>query len=314
MTAQEKLIQTAKAEEGYIEKSNSKNLDSKTVGAGKGNFTKYTRDLMTWLTNTGDTFRQGYAWCAIFVVWCYITTFGKTDAYALLCQCWTSYTPAMGYAFYKAGRLKKDPIVGAIIFFYDRAKESIDRWKGIYHVGIVVAYDTESVWTIEGNTSSLTGVVENGGCVRLKKYSRAYSKIYGYGCPDFAKIVFEDTEAVGVAPIKESIMDYEALVKSVYEAVLGRDVDAGGLATWTAALKAGTVKPHEFVDQVKASIEAKTNAKALRERLVRLAYLGLLGRTPRPDEVEVWASKELSVDDIIHKIEKSKEYLSKVGA
>lgn len=314
MTAQEKLIQTAKAEEGYLEKASSsaKYLDSKTANAGRANITKYTRDLMAWLPFTGDTFRQGYAWCAIFVTWCFYKAFGKSDAYELLCHCWTSYTPAMGYAFYKAGKLRKDPAVGAIVFFYDRTKESIDRWKGIYHVGIVVAYDADSVWTVEGNTSSATGVVENGGCVRLKKYSRGYSKIYGYGCPDFGKLAFEDDEAVNVTLGGEK-MDYTALVKAVYTAVLGRDVDEGGLATWTAALKAGTVKPDEFVSQIAASVEAKANAKALRERFVRLAYKALLGRNPRPEEVETWAGKELSVDEILRKIEKSQEYQARIG-
>lgn len=39
------------------------------------------------------------------------------------------------------------------------------------------------VYTIEGNTSSAAGVVENGGCVRNKSYALSYEKIGGYGRP-----------------------------------------------------------------------------------------------------------------------------------
>jgi hypothetical protein len=39
------VISLAKAEDGYMEKDSSVNLDSKTAGAGYGNYTKYWRDV-----------------------------------------------------------------------------------------------------------------------------------------------------------------------------------------------------------------------------------------------------------------------------
>lgn len=49
------------------------------------------------------------------------------------------------------------------------------------HTGIVVGVDSKRVYTVEGNTSSASGVVANGGCVAKKSYSLSYSKIMGYG-------------------------------------------------------------------------------------------------------------------------------------
>lgn len=45
MTPVERLIATARAEVGYLEKASNSQLDSKTGNAGYNNFTKYARDL-----------------------------------------------------------------------------------------------------------------------------------------------------------------------------------------------------------------------------------------------------------------------------
>lgn len=50
------------------------------------------------------------------------------------------------------------------------------------------------MYTIEGNTSSAAGVVENGGCVQDKSYPLTYSKIGGYGRPDFSIVPEEDND------------------------------------------------------------------------------------------------------------------------
>ena len=52
----------------------------------------------------------------------------------------------------------------------------------------MVAVDVSKVYTIEGNTSSVAGVVANGGCVREKSYSLSYDRIYGYGRPDWSVV------------------------------------------------------------------------------------------------------------------------------
>ena len=48
MKAIDKLIATAEAEIGYLEKKSNKDLDDKTANAGSSNYTKYNRDLKAW--------------------------------------------------------------------------------------------------------------------------------------------------------------------------------------------------------------------------------------------------------------------------
>ena len=45
MTAIDKLIEIAKTEIGYLEKSSNSQLDDKTANAGTANYTKYWRDI-----------------------------------------------------------------------------------------------------------------------------------------------------------------------------------------------------------------------------------------------------------------------------
>ena len=69
-----------------------------------------------------------------------------------------------------------------------------DGGKSFCHTGIVEKVAGGRVYTIEGNTSSAAGVVENGGCVQDKSYPLTYSKIGGYGRPDFSIVPEEDND------------------------------------------------------------------------------------------------------------------------
>ena len=80
-----KLINVAKAEVGYLEKKDNKSLDSKTANAGKGNFTKYARDLDN-ISGFYNGKKNGYAWCDVFVDWCFVKSFGVDRAKELLLQ------------------------------------------------------------------------------------------------------------------------------------------------------------------------------------------------------------------------------------
>jgi hypothetical protein len=58
----------------------------------------------------------------------------------------------------------------------------------INHTGLVYKVDENNVYTIEGNTTtSQAEVIKNGGCVQKKEYSLKYSRIAGYGRPDYEK-------------------------------------------------------------------------------------------------------------------------------
>ena len=67
-----------------------------------------------------------------------------------------------------------NPLPGDQIFFKDSTGE-------ICHTGLVTRVTASTTYTIEGNTSSASGVVANGGCTRQKSYDRSYSRIAGYG-------------------------------------------------------------------------------------------------------------------------------------
>ena len=174
-----KLIEIAKAEVGYLEKKSNSNLDSKTGNAGDNNWTKYARDLNNAGYYNGN--KNGYAWCDVFVDWCHWVASGKDakETQRIICQTGV-YGASCTYSakyYNNAGRLYKTPMVGDQIFFYNSTKTKI------VHTGIVKAIDDTYVYTIEGNTSCSSGVVENGGGVFEKKYKRNYARIYGYGRP-----------------------------------------------------------------------------------------------------------------------------------
>ena len=72
-----------------------------------------------------------------------------------------------------------DPQPGDVIYFWN------SEMKEASHTGIVVAVDSRYVYTVEGNTSSSSGVIDNGGAVAEKKYELSYKRIAGYGRPDY---------------------------------------------------------------------------------------------------------------------------------
>ena len=185
MDARQRLLATAIAEVGYLEKKTNKNLDSKMANAGYNNYTKYARDLDA-ISGFYNGKKQGYAWCDMFVDWCFVTTFGVDNAKLLLGQPNKSYGAGCGYSrkYFKAmGRLHtKNPEPGDQIFFWNSAKTKVA------HTGLVYEVDGTYVYTIEGNTSSTSGVIANGGGVFRKKYKLSYARICGYGRPDYASM------------------------------------------------------------------------------------------------------------------------------
>lgn len=189
MTAVEKLIATARAELGYMEKRSNAQLDDKTANAGYNNYTKYARDLDKLGIYNGP--KNGFAWCDVFVDWCFVQTFGLEAAMKLTCQPMGGYgagcTNSMGYYKAKGQFTRTRPQPGDQIFFTN------DGGKESYHTGIVVGVDGSYVHTIEGNTSGASGVVENGGAVCAKSYLLTYNKIAGYGRPAW-DIIGEDDE------------------------------------------------------------------------------------------------------------------------
>lgn len=174
----QKVIDIALDEVGYLEKATNSNLDSKTGNAGSANYTKYARDLYGAGYYNGN--KNGYAWCDVFVDWCFFKAWGKSIGQMLECQT-GDLGAGCGYSaqYYKnKGQFHtKNPQPGDQIFFGSASN--------VTHTGLVYKVTSTKVYTVEGNTSGASGVIANGGGVCEKSYSLSYSKIYGYGRPAY---------------------------------------------------------------------------------------------------------------------------------
>ncbi|MGN0464886.1 MAG: hypothetical protein ACI4F9_00885 [Lachnospiraceae bacterium] len=172
----DEVIKEAEKWEGYLEKKSvgtDTQMQNKTWNAGSNNITWF----WTWLKRNGCLNLQGGAWCDGFVDYCHAVVAGVEKAKKSLGG-FSGYTPTSAMYFKNNGRwvpASGEPMRGDQIFFKNSVR--------IYHAGIVTKVTATTVETIEGNTSSAYGVVENGGCVRKKSYPRNYYKIAGYGRP-----------------------------------------------------------------------------------------------------------------------------------
>ena len=167
------LVEIAEAEIGYHEKASNSNLDSKTANSGKGNYTKYSRDLHKAGYYNGN--KNGYDWCDTFCDWLFYQLCGKNKEKAEYLECQTgNYGAGCGFSmkYYKAaGRFDGNPKVGDQIFFkYTDDDSTAD------HTGIVVRVTDSLIETIEGNS---------GSEVKRKAYQRNDKTIVGYGHPRY---------------------------------------------------------------------------------------------------------------------------------
>lgn len=182
-----KVIDVALAEVGYLEKETNAQLDSDTGNAGDENYTKYARDLHK-ITGFYNGNKNGFAWCDVFVDWCFVTAYGVELAKKLLNHGQLGAGVKYSAQYYKdAGRWHTSPQVGDQIFF----KSGSSQWA---HTGLVVEVTINKVITVEGNTSGASGVISNGGGVCKKSYALNFANIVGYGRPDY-NLASERTEA-----------------------------------------------------------------------------------------------------------------------
>ena len=183
-----KVIDIARAEVGYLEKSASwwkkhgkEGLYYKTEGAGSDNYTKYGYEMHQLYPTVMDF---PAAWCDAHVDWLFMQAYGVSNAKKLLAGDFDDYTVASAQLYknknaWRPGGTIPEP--GWQIFFKNSIK--------ICHTGLVLEVIQNKgkrfVVTSEGNTSSESGVVSNGGCVRIKQYPVDYDRIAGYGVPPY---------------------------------------------------------------------------------------------------------------------------------
>ena len=178
-----KVVAIALAETGYREKETPNALDHPTQNAGDENYTKYARDLDA--INFYNGRKNGFAWCDVFVDWCFVQAFGEAAAKRI------TFQPALfllnkgagcrySFGYYQdKKRIFSQPQVGDQIFFHGEDGASI------CHTGLVWDVDDTYVYTVEGNTSNAAGVVDNGGQVCQKKYLLTDKRLAGYGRPGY---------------------------------------------------------------------------------------------------------------------------------
>lgn len=162
------VVKIALAEVGYHEKASNAYLDLATANAGSGNWTKYARDLYNAGYYNGN--KNGYAWCDVFVDWCFYKAFGKAEGQMIECQ-----TGDLGAAcpysaeYYKAqGRYDRNPRYGDQVFYQKNGS--------LVHTGVVVEVNGSTVVCVEGNASDQ---------VKKITYNLSNSYIAGFGHPKY---------------------------------------------------------------------------------------------------------------------------------
>ena len=170
--AKKAVVDLAEAEVGYHEKASNAQLDDPAGNSGGANWTKYARDLDA-LPDFYNGKKNGYAWCDIFVDWCFVKTFGEEKGRQMLYQPEQS---AGAGCLYSAGYYKQNnafhrtnPRIGDQIFFSYSAGE-------YSHTGIVVDVNGNTITTVEGNTSDSVG---------RRTYETSNRSIAGYGTPNW---------------------------------------------------------------------------------------------------------------------------------
>ena len=194
MSNAQKVIDIALAEVGYREKASNASLDDPQANAGSGNWTKYARDLAVAGYYNGN--KNGYAWCEVFVDWCFWKAFGK-DGQRIQCQ-----TGDLGAAciysmqyYRQQGRYDGNPKAGDQVFFYAGGT--------IGHTGIVVEVNASSIIVVEGNSSDR---------VQKLSYSRSSGSIAGYGHPWYEKVTATPEESQSAQTTEDPIPSPKTVV------------------------------------------------------------------------------------------------------
>ena len=168
----QKVIDLALSQVGYLEKASNAELDSFTANAGDKNWTKYARDLDN-MSRFYNGRKNGFAWCDVFVDWCFVQAYGRASAQKLLCQpddsAGAGCSFSAGYFRAKGQFYINNPQPGDQIFFGSGP-------NNVWHTGLVISVGNSHVYTVEGNTTDSVG---------KRSYRLDDSSIYGYGRPNW---------------------------------------------------------------------------------------------------------------------------------
>lgn len=201
MTQQDidKVLQVAASWVGYLEKPKPDytHYESKTDGAGFGNFTRFGRLADIVISGTDRRNKDGFAWCASFLLAClYESRAGHQDC--------TSQKGSMPVDAEARTWVRQEVAFGGPLTYFAgcAAWHGVQRIRGgvsstpqrgafaLYlcnsqpiHIGIVEkVYPDGSFDTIEGNTSQHgSGVNPNGGAVAHKRRRKSKDVVFLVG-------------------------------------------------------------------------------------------------------------------------------------
>ena len=176
-----KLRQIMSNEVGYIEKrsGDQKYLYDKTANKGSNNYTKYGYRMHQIQPSNMD---YPAAWCDAYVDDSFVQAFGIELAKQVLHD-FDDYTVRSADLYKQHGEWYiSNPLAGDQIFFNDSHGE-------ISHTGWIDNVVNNKIITFEGNTSNGSTVNANGGMVCQKTYNINYSRIAGFGRPNYQIIV-----------------------------------------------------------------------------------------------------------------------------
>ena len=243
-----KTTEVAKKEVGYLEKKSPNKLYLKKANAGDNNYTKYGKWFGT----------NGVYWCAIFFSYIFYKAFGKEQAEKVLYGGPSASCEILRQRFIKNNKYGTTAKKGSAIFF------SGTRHNGANHIGYVYKVTSDRVYTIEGNTSSGSEVIDNGGAVAYKNYPLNYSKILGYGYPKFDK-----TKKKLIAPkptLKEGIQGEEVKkLQKCLNALIYTSLVVDGIYGEKTVNALKKYKQAKQNDNINGAIYGKTIAKKMRK-------------------------------------------------
>jgi hypothetical protein len=173
------LIKIASGEVGYHEGHNS---------SGWNNDQKYSDET------PGFDWSDFQAWCDTFCAWNFWKAGISTEDAPRSASCDASM------AAYKAmDRYSEYPAIGGQVFFGTPGDAQ--------HTGLVMRYDADRIWTVEGNTNS-TGSYQGDG-VYAKVHERRDPRVLGYGYPNFSHPIVSADPKWQIKPPKPPIPDAE---------------------------------------------------------------------------------------------------------
>ncbi|WP_208615487.1 peptidoglycan-binding protein [Streptomyces rubellomurinus] len=133
----------------------------------------------------GLEWSQGQAWCATFTAWGATQTEGMAERWPLTASCATAVD-----WWQQQGRWTEYPVLGGPFYLGSHGQD---------HVGVVVAYDQDTIWTIEGNTNS-GGSPQGDGVYARQRPRQGPGSPYGYGVPDYPEGTVSADPALGGVP------------------------------------------------------------------------------------------------------------------